>query len=234
MQEKNLNDGAREWLHSLEVTHKTLTAYATDLRRFIVSCRNWPNVDQVDDWYNLMIATRKPNSVKRAVKVVKMFMRWATEVGYTDIDAAAHLVSPKKKLKSMSEKDIDRVINYKPEELEDKRNRICALLALGAGLKPTEISGLSWSKVDFRGEVGFLYVAKGVLASRWLTKALREWKEDWPDTISTDSMPLVILQDGRQASPHDISMWIIEHLRSAGVRGSSNALRDSYFSEQTK
>jgi len=88
--------------------------------------------------------------------------------------------------------------------------------------------------VDFRGEVGFLYVAKGVLASRWLTKALREWKEDWPDTISTDSMPLVILRDGRQASPHDISMWIIEHLRSAGVRGSSNALRDSYFSEQTK
>jgi len=142
------------WLHGR--SEHTQAAYARDVRGFLgfVGCDlRSVGLRQLQAWAdNPELAGKAPSSRARSIAAVKSLFAFAHRLGYLPLDPSAPLRSPKLKdtlaERILEEADIQRII-----ALEDNpRNAVLLRLLYAAGVRVSEVCGLTWADVQARSE----------------------------------------------------------------------------------
>jgi integrase len=149
-----------------------------------------------------------------------------------------------KQAKVLSRDDLKRVLSLVRLGPMPVRNRVIVLLAVRAGLRACEISGLTWAMVqDANGDVAPLLDVRSGIAKcghgrrvpvhRELMSALVSLKRMTPN-IDTYS-PVIASRCGRGLRPNSIVNWFIATFRRANLEGcSSHSGRRTFITQAAR
>lgn len=178
------------WLHGRGP--RTLAAYATEARLFLAFLDGRPlRAVRLGDLhaYADSLAHLAPASQASRLGAIKSLFSFGHRLGYLPFNtgAAVRLPTPRcaRAERILSESDVHRLIALEP----NARNRALLHLAYAAGLRISELAGLSWSSFIGRDDTGQVTVfgkgakTRAILlpASTWRTlQELREGGGDGP------------------------------------------------------
>lgn len=146
------------WLHGRALS--TASAYERDARRFLAAVAKPLSAITLGDLqtYSDSLSGLSPASRARLLASVKSLFAFGHRLGYLSFDVARALRLPKIKAtlpdRIMAEKDTIRMIGAGGEEetAHERRNRLIVTVLYAAGLRVSELVGLSWRDAVERGE----------------------------------------------------------------------------------
>jgi integrase/recombinase XerC len=142
----------------------TLAAYRRDLTTFGESLegQQWSHLTahQVRGYVaKLHNAGYAPRSIQRTLSSIRAFLSYLDKHNVIDANPAANVRAPKNRRRLPGTLDIDQtaqLLNFKPENLLEERDRAMLELFYGSGLRLSELVGLDVRDLDL--EAGFVRV----------------------------------------------------------------------------
>jgi integrase/recombinase XerC len=180
------------------------------------------------------------STVARRLSVIKGFLKFLFREGYIERNVSKLLQIPKKEEKLplvLKPDQIVQMIEALPaRNLREKRTRAIIELLYSAGLRVSELVGLSHDKVDFRGGT-VLVRGKGnkerlVPIGRHCQRALADYIDAMPSIQKQGpSTPLFLNRDGGRLSvrsvQRDLRALAVDTLGGAGAKVSPHTFRHS-------
>jgi integrase/recombinase XerC len=178
----------------------------------------------------------KRSSISRALSALKSCFRYACRMGFLPGNPAQPVKSPKveKTLpRHLRPGEIERLIEAPSDEdvVFEARDRAIAELLYASGLRVSELVGLDWTDLDFRGRM-LRVLGKGskervVPFGRPAAASLEEWRAFWPavrarsreDGEADDEAgePVFLNKHGRRLSDRMVRFLIDRRTAAAGV-----------------
>lgn len=141
------------------LSENTVRAYSIDLDEYLEWCAregiNPLTIEhrEIRSWLaTLSQAGYSSATVNRHLSAVRSFYKWLLSIGETKQDAAAAVSSPKlaKRLpKTMSDKDVSRLLDVCANDIEGIRDRALIELLYASGARISEAAGIKLSDIDF-------------------------------------------------------------------------------------
>lgn len=222
----------------------TVDAYGTDLERFDRFLAEYLGkdggaiaADEVDTHAVRAFLSYldreglKRSSISRALSALKSCFRYACRMGFLPGNPAQPVKSPKveKTLpRHLRPGEIEKLIEAPSEEDAEfeARDRAIAELLYSSGLRVSELVGLDWSDLDFRGRM-LRVLGKGskervVPFGRPAAAALEEWRGHWNavrarDDRGEEGEPVFLNKHGRRFSDRMVRFTIDRRTAAAGV-----------------
>ena len=242
-------DYVDEYLNHLVIerglSHNSVTAYSHDLCRFFSWAREKPP-DQVaaEDLREHLVWLRREGisarSMTRAMSAIRGYFRFLLEEEIINHDPTALLDRPKlqKSLPGvLSRQEIERLLSAPDlENVEGLRDRAMLELLYAAGLRVSELVGLSLNDIDLEAGVVRAFgkgskerlVPIGEEAVRWARQYLLTVRPAWAKGRTTNALFLSRRGKGltRQAVWHRIKHYCL----AAGIKGkiSPHTFRHSF------
>jgi len=231
-------DYVDEYLNHLVIerglSHNSVTAYSHDLCRFFSWAREKPP-DQVaaEDLREHLVWLRREGisarSMTRAMSAIRGYFRFLLEEEIINHDPTALLDRPKlqKSLPGvLSRQEIERLLSAPDlENVEGLRDRAMLELLYAAGLRVSELVGLSLNDIDLEAGVVRAFgkgskerlVPIGEEAVRWARQYLLTVRPAWAKGRTTNALFLSRRGKGltRQAVWHRIKHYCL----AAGIKG---------------
>ena len=137
----------------------TRRAYEREASRFLARVRKPLRAVNVTDVQGFAEGlTGSPATVSRALSAVKSLLSYGQRVGYLTFNVGAALRLPARKnelaARILPEADTQRMLALEP----DPRNRLLLRITYAAGLRVSELCGLSWSDAQARDDGGQLTI----------------------------------------------------------------------------
>ena len=173
----------------------------------------------------------KKVTISRALSALKSCFRYACRMGFLPGNPAQPVKSPKveKTLpRHLRPGEIERLIEAPSEEDEvfEARDRAVAELLYASGLRVSELVGLDWTDLDFRGRM-LRVLGKGnkervVPFGRPAAQALEEWRVHWAAVRARNreadaGEPVFLNKHGRRLSDRMVRFTIDRRTTAAGV-----------------
>jgi integrase/recombinase XerC len=227
----------------------TVDAYGTDLERFDRFLGEYLGkdggailADEVDTHAVRAFLSHldrdglKRSSISRALSALKSCFRYACRMGFLPGNPAQPVKSPKveKTLpRHLRPGEIERLIEAPSDEDEvfEARDRAITELLYASGLRVSELVGLDWTDLDFRGRM-LRVLGKGskervVPFGRPAAAALEEWRGHWPavrarsreggEADDEAGEPIFLNKHGRRLSDRMVRFLIDRRTAAAGV-----------------
>lgn len=173
----------------------------------------------------------KKVSISRALSALKSCFRYACRMGFLPGNPAQPIKSPKveKTLpRHLRPGEIEKLIEAPSEEdvVFEARDRAIAELLYASGLRVSELVGLDWPDLDFRGRM-LRVLGKGnkervVPFGRPAAQALEDWRVHWPGVRAASGeagggQPVFLNKHGRRLSDRMVRFTIDRRTAAAGV-----------------
>lgn len=174
----------------------------------------------------------KKVSISRALSALKSCFRYACRMGFLPGNPAQPVKSPKveKTLpRHLRPGEIEKLIEAPSEEdvVFEARDRAIAELLYASGLRVSELVGLDWTDLDFRGRM-LRVLGKGnkervVPFGRPAAQALEQWRAHWPGVRAGNrgeddgGQPVFLNKHGRRLSDRMVRFTIDRRTAAAGV-----------------
>jgi integrase/recombinase XerD len=133
-----------------------------------------------------------------------------------------------KQAKTLSSNDFHDLLTYTSTTRHPLRNRLIVLLSLKAGLRASEITGLTWDMVlNANGEIGSALELHDKVAKNGsgrtipLHPELLDTFKAW-QSLSADSGPIIRSERGGTMRPLSVVLWFRKAFASLGLRGCSS------------
>lgn len=142
-------------------SERTGAEYARDLARFSrfiePASLNDATPEQIQGWMRTLRDANKPQSIRRKVAAISTYFTWREKKGLSATNPCRKVDLPavtKSLPKSMSERDVERLLNAKIHHrrhaaLLDARDAAMFELMYGSGLRRFEVCGLDLDDLDF-------------------------------------------------------------------------------------
>lgn len=173
----------------------------------------------------------KKVSISRSLSALKSCFRYACRMGFLPGNPAQPVKSPKveKTLpRHLRPGEIEKLIEAPSEEDEvfEARDRAIAELLYASGLRVSELVGLDWTDLDFRGRM-LRVLGKGnkervVPFGRPAAQALEDWRVHWAAVRGRNreddaGEPVFLNKHGRRLSDRMVRFTIDRRTAAAGV-----------------
>ena len=151
-------------------SRETIRSYQSDLRQFVVFCRNLPhfpsaqiqpsNVDSLTIRSYLRWLDEKgdkKSSLARKLATLKSFYKFLTKESWTEVNPAAHVRSPQqgKRLPKILTKDQANVLMEAPigSPVVSSRDKAILETLYSTGARVSELVGLNWDDVNLESGI---------------------------------------------------------------------------------
>ena len=134
----------------LQVSPHTVSAYRSDLQRFLRGQGTLPGRETIDRHLAGLLPTHAPASVARAAAAIRGFYRFLHAEGLADEDVAEGLLGPKleRKLpKALSRKATARLLDFEPDDPLGVRDLALLHVLYATGCRVTEVVTLRTTSV---------------------------------------------------------------------------------------
>lgn len=149
------------YLRALGKSENTLINYRVDLRHFsdYLDGQGISDVSEIDAravrifLSSILGVGEAKTSASRRLSAVRGFTAWLADTGKAASDASAGMKGPKKPEslpRAITYADVDRLLTQGPDETSEyyRRDRLVLELLYGAGLRVSELIGLTWDNVE--------------------------------------------------------------------------------------
>jgi integrase len=150
-----LSDHAEQWLDGLNLRPNTISLYRSHMRSRILPALGTKRIGQlrradVQRWVTAMKSTGtllSPATIRTSVAVLRICLNDAIEGGVIGSNAAVGVKLPERQphpAPVLTGADIERIASHMPE-----RYQVAVYLAAGAGLRLSEVLGLTVDRIEF-------------------------------------------------------------------------------------
>lgn len=250
---KSLAGAVDEFLRQLEIVRhaspNTLRAYARDLADFLAFLAT----DRVGDWRQVTVVTLRRffnhlfargyerRTIARKLSAVRALFRFLAQTGRIAANPAAELRQPRlpyKLPKVLDETQVNALLEAPdPQTPRGVRDRALLELLYAAGLRVSELAGLTLRDLDFiEGSVRVhgkgnkeRLVPLHDEALHWLHRYLQESRPHFLRRAPKATDALFVSQKGTPLTVRQIHRLVVGYARKAlGLRVSPHALRHSF------
>jgi integrase/recombinase XerD len=165
------------WLHGRSA--HTTRSYTADVARFLAHVEKPLGAVTLADlqaWADTL-TDRAPATQARALSAVKSLLTFGHRLGLLPVNAGAPLRLPKIKAtlgaRILGEPDVQRLLALEVHP----RNRVLLRLLYAAGLRVSELVGLTWADVQARGDTGQVVVYGKGGKTRVVLLSTETWAE---------------------------------------------------------
>ena len=155
-----INDFENYLLLEKKYSKNTIVSYKNDLNKFknFFQSKKLKNLNNADLKYYIrsLNKTSSPKSVARNISTLKSFYKFLLLEKYLQKNPLNNIVMPKTKKelpKILSEEDIEKLLNFKPIDSYDYRNKAMIELMYSSGLRVSELIDLKVNDIDFELEI---------------------------------------------------------------------------------
>ncbi len=218
---------------------RTIEQYEWSLRSFSASLEDRPVLDDlsatnVRSWVNTLPATRRPSSVRSALRALKVFASWLAREGYVSADPLSNVLLPKvpdQLIIPFSATEVTALMRAGSPLL-----RACVAILVDTGLRSSELCGL---RVEDVRERFLLVLGKGgderlVPYGEAATAELTRYVKRVRAPIRDPDEALFLLRSGLPLTPHNLGALMRQAGRRArikGIRVSPHTLRHTFAIE---
>ena len=240
---RRLADAADDFLADClarNLSPRTIEQYEWSLRSFSSSLPTGPTAladlgpTTVRPWISSLSGTRRPSSVRSAIRALKVFSAWLVREGYASTDPLANVrlpIVPESLIVPLSRVDVTALLRVGSPLL-----RACVAVLVDTGVRSSELCGLRVEDVRER----FLFVlAKGgherlVPYGETATAELTRYVKRVRPPIRHSDEALFLSRSGQPLTPHHLGQLMRQagrQARIAGVRVSPHTMRHTFAIE---
>lgn len=204
------------------VTRGTLEFYRDSFRAFNAYKGDFTEEGVKDFVINMRIAGVSPGGVNAYVRGINVFLSWLKENGYTEKHLKAQkIITEERVLKTYTDKDIKKMLAYRPKTAAHKRLHVMIHLMVDCGCRIDEVFTLTRKNIDFENLLILVYGKRRkeriIPISREARGVLYRW-------LKNHEFDLVFCtRDGTKLKYDNIRRDFLSFLDAAGVEKTEGA-----------